>query len=81
MRVPRSSLMALAALLTGTLASAAASGTETAALGTAPTPAPVATQTAPDPAPAALAAGVPRARPELEARRGSDSSDARSLGS
>ncbi|SDN19774.1 Murein L,D-transpeptidase YcbB/YkuD [Methylobacterium phyllostachyos] len=56
MRVPRSSLMALAALLTGTLASAAATGADTAALSTttpAATPSP--TQPAvPVPEPATL---------------------------
>ncbi|MGU3662787.1 murein L,D-transpeptidase [Methylobacterium sp. A49B] len=47
MRVPRSSLMALAALLTGTLASAGALGAETAALAVTPAEAPAAAPAGP----------------------------------
>lgn len=60
MRVPRSSLFALAALLTGTLASAGAVGAETAALDKAPTDMPAAT-------PPATAAPEATATPEAPA--------------
>ena len=64
MRVPRSSLMALAALMTGTLASAGALGAETAALDLPPAESPASTPATPPPTTEPAATSLPDYKPE-----------------